>query len=79
MDTKLENLIRELEKSSDPLTARELAAALHISVRSVHNYIDTINAAQPDTIASSRIGYTVNPGQAGKLLDHPPSFVAPNS
>ena len=79
MDTKLENLIRELEKSSDPLTARELAAALHISVRSVHNYIDTINAAQPDTIASSRNGYTVNPGQAGKLLDHPDSTLPQTS
>lgn len=68
MDAKLENLIHELEKHKERMTAKELASALNISLRSIHNYIDAINDTEPDTILSSRSGYALDPAKAKKLL-----------
>jgi len=70
MKPKLITLIRLLAKQSEPITASTLSSYMEVSLRSVKNYIQEINAQYPDTIHSSRKGYCINTKTAKELLEH---------
>lgn len=52
-------LLDELSKS-DFLTAAQLAQIIHVSTRSIKNYIKSLNAQYPNIIQSSYKGYLLN-------------------
>ena len=68
----LRYLIHALIQSSDWLTAQEIAVQMHITTRSVHNYISEINAKyESKPIIASPLGYKWNldPNQSVMFLD----------
>lgn len=56
---KHKQLIHILSKEGQ-LTARQLAARLQVSVRTIKNYVQQVNQDHPDTILSSNKGYQLN-------------------
>ena len=58
--SKHRNLIRCLPQDGSLVTAKELAARLDVSVRSVKSYISEISAELPHFIESTRKGYRAN-------------------
>lgn len=64
---KKEKLIQMLLKEQ-PLTSSVLANQLDVSVRTVKNYIYQINDDYPETISSSRSGYSINEDHAYDVL-----------
>lgn len=69
MNDKQSQLITYLLNHPQKINAGALASALNISVRSVKNYIYSINtAANAKVITSSKNGYSINETLANKLL-----------
>lgn len=54
---------------SQPCTSSYLAENLGVSVRSVKNYVKSINEMTENTISSSHNGYQINPEKAKHLLN----------
>ena len=53
---------------SQPCTSSYLAENLEVSVRSIKNYVKSINDISESTILSSHRGYTINPEKAKQLI-----------
>ncbi len=68
MKKMLEQVIRTLCESNEPMTAAKLAESLLISDRSIRNHIKEINEISKDLIISSKNGYTIDKQKAGTLL-----------
>ena len=72
---KHRNLIRQLPADGAFVTARELAARLGISARSVATYVGEITAEHPSLIKSSGMGYSLD-GEKMRRIEfsgaHPP-------
>ena len=68
MKAQLAQLVRILKNSTSPVTSSALANTLNVSPRSVKTYIQEINGISPETIHSSRRGYTIDPNKAADLL-----------
>lgn len=64
---KKEKLIQMLLKEQ-PLTSSVLSNQLDVSIRTVKNYIYQINDEYPETIISSRLGYSINKDHAYDVL-----------
>lgn len=64
---KKEKLIQMLLKEQ-PLTSSVLSNQLDVSIRTVKNYIYQINDEYPETISSSRLGYSINKDHAYDVL-----------
>lgn len=64
---KKEKLIQMLLKKQ-PLTSSVLSNQLDVSIRTVKNYIYQINDEYPETIISSRLGYSINKDHAYDVL-----------
>ncbi|MBE7722465.1 BglG family transcription antiterminator [Lacrimispora indolis] len=60
MKGKLLDVIRNLLKEDEPVTAKQLSAVLKMSERSIKNYISEINYFEPGLIDGSRKGYRIN-------------------
>ena len=74
----LRYLIHALIQSSDWLTAQEIAVQMHITTRSVRNYISEINAKYNcHPIIASPLGYKWNldSNQSAMLLDNQPTQI----
>ncbi|MDF9824807.1 lichenan operon transcriptional antiterminator [Breznakia sp. PF5-3] len=71
MKKKHIELINYLCEQTRPTTSKELSNALGVSVRSIKNYVNTLNIqANEKIILSSNTGYTIHKSIALKLLDH---------
>jgi len=79
MKTKEIQLIRILDEAETALTSSFLANQLDISPRSVKNYIQEINAIHPNTIVSSRKGYSINGSEGKELLAQEKSSIPQTS
>lgn len=55
-----EVLLTYLQKQSTPVPSTQLAEVLHVSSRSIKNYIQEINAMMPNRIRSSKQGYMLS-------------------
>ena len=64
---KKEKLIQMLLKEQ-PLTSSVLSNQLDVSIRTVKSYIYQINDEYPETISSSRLGYSINKDHAYDVL-----------
>lgn len=60
MNKKHEALISILKKEQHPMTSLELANSLHVTTRTIKNYVTTINSEVPGCILSSSQGYSFN-------------------
>ena len=69
MGTKLLKLIRILLMHTNEMTASALAAEMGVSERSIKSYISEINIHDPQTIRSSRKGYSIDPEAGRKILN----------
>ena len=69
MGQKLLKLIRILLMHTNDMTASGLAAEMGVSERSIKNYISEINDNHPQTILSSRKGYTIKAEAGRKILN----------
>lgn len=69
MNQKQLALVRYVLKKEDPITAKELAMYLNVSIRTVKNYVSVINEefSRP-VIISSNLGYVVNKRIAKEYL-----------
>lgn len=72
-------LIRILKNSASPITSTHLADELNISPRSVKSYISEINDSFPDTILSSRNGYSIVQDKALAILNAEASTIPQTS
>lgn len=63
MRSKHRNLLRSMPTDGSVITARELAAKLGVSVRSVKNYVSEIAAEYPELIVSTSKGYQMDYGK----------------
>lgn len=63
-------LMEALMGQTDWVTARQLSLQLHISERSVKNYITEVNYFEHDLITASRKGYVIDKDRAQLLLVH---------
>lgn len=71
MKKKHRELLDYLLTNQQSITSKALANALHISPRSVKNYVIEINLLSNDKIIlSSKSGYRVNAHEVQKLLEH---------
>ncbi len=61
-------LLKLLLQKNSYLTAKSIALNMNVSVRTVKNYIYQINAQYPNTIHSSRNGYTADFEKARNIL-----------
>ena len=61
MASKQNLLIQTLLEQNQRLNATQLANQLGVSVRTVHNYINTINGQYPGAISSTANGYHIAP------------------
>lgn len=68
-------LIQLLLEKNQQLSASQLAGQMGISVRTVHNYINSINDEYPDMITSTSRGYRIEPKLARKALNQAPSDI----
>ena len=58
---RLERLIRQLETAEGPVPARALAAALHVTDRSIRSYVHQLNGAgERELIVSTPAGYRLD-------------------
>ena len=58
---RLERLIRQLETAEGPVPARALAAALHVTDRSIRSYVRQLNGAgERELIVSTPAGYRLD-------------------
>lgn len=69
MKPKHLQLIRILLDQSDSITAHALALEMEVSVRSIKSYVSEINSSYPDSIHSSRDGYSIDANIAKQLID----------
>lgn len=69
MTNKQKQLVQLLMTQNGRLTASQLANTLGISLRSVHNYIKSINSEYPDIIRASTDGYIIQAQTARKILN----------
>lgn len=68
MANKQNLLIQTLLDKNRSLNASQLASQIGISVRTVHNYINSINSEYPGAVSSTPSGYYVSPELARKIL-----------
>ena len=78
MKPKNMTLIRYLLEAPNT-TANSLADRLHVSTRSVKNYVQEINREYPGCISSSREGYSVSATIAKQIIDESQSRVPQSS
>lgn len=69
MTSKQGALIQTLLEQNQQLSAAQLAQQLGVSVRTVHNYINSVNAQYPGAIVSTPRGYQIMPQLARKALN----------
>ncbi len=70
MKKTLISLLKLLLQNNTSMTAESISLKLDVSIRTVKNYIYEINKQHPDTIKSSRNGYTANFNNANQLLQN---------
>lgn len=75
MASKQNLLIQTLLEQNQRLNATQLANQLGVSVRTVHNYINTINGQYPGAISSTANGYHIAPQIARKALNQSPNEI----
>lgn len=75
MASKQGVLIQTLLAQNQQLNATQLAQILGVSVRTVHNYITTINNQYPDAIVSTPSGYRISPQVARRALNQEPNEI----
>ena len=75
MTSKQNLLVQTLLDKNRSLNASQLANQLGISVRTVHNYINSINGEYPGAIRSTPSGYYVSPDLARKILSQQASSI----
>lgn len=64
-------LINYLCNHKNPITSKELSNALNVSIRSIKNYVNSLNIlANEQMIVSSNNGYTIHKIIAAKLLEN---------
>lgn len=78
MRSQCKQIIRLLLENR-PRSAANLAEELKVSVRSIKNYVREINDEYPDTISSSRNGYSVDQENALKILSEATYHIPQNS
>lgn len=78
MQQKHINLINILIKH-ESLTAQKLANFLHVSTRSINNYIHEINTIESNLITSSNKGYKINIQKAKQILQQSTQFIPQTS
>lgn len=61
------------------VTAKTLAEFLHVSIRTIKNYIDEINIINPNLITSSHQGYQINKQLAKQILNQENNYLPQNS
>ena len=59
MASKQNQLVQTLLDQNQQLNATQLANLLGVSVRTVHNYINAVNAQYQDAIVSTPTGYRI--------------------
>ncbi len=72
-------LLKNLLEDGGCVKAAVLASQLDISIRSVKNYVAYINQIKPNTIQSSKDGYSVLIDQANQLLNESEIHIPQNS
>ena len=75
MASKQNQLVQTLLDQNQRLNATQLANQLGVSVRTVHNYINAVNAQYPDAITSTPSGYRIAPEVARQVLHQNPNDI----
>lgn len=75
MTNKQKQLVQLLINQNGRMSAARLADELGISVRSIHNYIKSINTDYPDVITSTPDGYHIQMQTARKILNQDPADI----
>lgn len=75
MASKQGILIQTLLEQNQQLNASQLAQQLNVSVRTIHNYINAINAQYPGAISSTPNGYRITPQIARNALTQEPNDI----
>lgn len=78
MASKQNQLVQTLLDQNQQLNATQLANSLGVSVRTVHNYINAVNAQYQDAIVSTPTGYRIAPAMAQQMLHQSPSDIPQN-
>ena len=79
MASKQNQLVQTLLDQNQQLTATQLANSLGVSVRTVHNYINAVNAQYQDAIVSTPTGYRIAPAMAQQMLHQSPNDIPQNA
>ena len=79
MASKQNQLVQTLLDQNQQLNATQLANSLGVSVRTVHNYINAVNAQYQDAIVSTPTGYRIAPAMAQQMLHQSPSDIPQNA
>ena len=79
MASKQNQLVQTLLDQNQQLNATQLANSLGVSVRTVHNYINAVNAQYPDAILSTPTGYRIAPAMAQQMLHQSPNDIPQNA
>ena len=79
MASKQNQLVQTLLDQNQQLNATQLANSLGVSVRTVHNYINAVNAQYPDAIISTPTGYRIAPAMAQQILHQSPNDIPQNA
>ena len=79
MASKQNQLVQTLLDQNQQLNATQLANSLGVSVRTVHNYINAVNAQYPDAIVSTPTGYRIAPAMAQQMLHQSPNDIPQNA
>ena len=79
MASKQNQLVQTLLDQNQQLNATQLANSLGVSVRTVHNYINAVNAQYQDAIVSTPTGYRIAPAMAQQMLHQSPNDIPQNA
>ena len=79
MASKQNQLVQTLLDQNQQLNATQLANSLGVSVRTVHNYINAVNAQYQDAIVSTPTGYRMAPAMAQQMLHQSPNDIPQNA
>lgn len=79
MASKQNQLVQTLLDQNQQLNATQLANLLGVSVRTVHNYINAVNAQYQDAIISTPTGYRMAPAMAQQMLHQSPNDIPQNA
>lgn len=79
MASKQNQLVQTLLDQNQQLNATQLANSLGVSVRTIHNYINAVNAQYPDAIISTPTGYRIAPAMAQQILHQSPNDIPQNA